>query len=93
MGSLVWKVLGTGAAVLAAGAATKLLSASWKVATGKEPPINPENPDTTMAEAIGWALVSGALIGTARMLATRKAAQYYRKSAGHLPKGIESAME
>lgn len=91
MGPLVWRVLGTGAAVLAATAATRLLTAGWRAATGKEPPVNPDNPDTTISEALGWALVSGALIGTARMLATRKAAQYYRKSTGHLPKGLESA--
>lgn len=93
MGALVWKLLGTGAAVLAASAATKALAVGWKTATGKKPPINPENPDTSLAEALGWAVVSGALIGTARMLATRKAAQYYLKSSGHLPKGLEAAAE
>jgi hypothetical protein len=25
------------------------------------------------------------MVGTARMLATRKAAEYYRRSTGHLP--------
>ena len=28
-------------------------------------------------------------MGLARMLATRKAADYYRKSTGHLPPGME----
>lgn len=89
MGTMVWRVLGTGAAVAAAAGARTLTSKVWKLVTGKEPPSNPESPDTTWMEAVGWALASGAVIGTARMLATRQAAQYYKKSAGHLPKGIE----
>ncbi len=87
---MVWKVLGTGAAIVAAAAARKGLGAGWKLATGKEPPSNPESPETTLWEAVGWALASGAVIGVARMFATRKAAQYYEKSAGHLPKGLEN---
>lgn len=89
MGPIVWRVLGTGAAVLAAAGARNALSAVWKLVTGKEPPSNPESPDTTVYEAIGWALASGAAIGAARMFATRTAARYYKKSAGHLPKGLE----
>ena len=66
-----------------------LNSEQWQTATGKPPPANPEHPDTTWAEAVGWALLSGAVIGTARMLATRKAAEYYRHSTGHLPPKLE----
>ena len=36
-------------------------------------------------EAIAWAAVSGRFVGIARMLASRKAADYYTKSTGHLP--------
>lgn len=86
---MVWKVIGTGAAVLAAAGARKGVSALWRLITGKEPPSNPEHPDTTWVEAIAWALASGAVIGTARMMATRQAARFYEKSAGHLPKGME----
>ena len=41
-------------------------------------------------KAIGWAVASGAVIGVARLLATRKAAAYYAKSAGHPPNGLQS---
>jgi hypothetical protein len=34
-------------------------------------------------------MVSGAAMGLARMLAARKAADYYRRSTGHLPPGVE----
>ena len=40
-------------------------------------------------EALGWAALSGAAMGLARMLATRKAAVVYQKSTGHLPVGLE----
>lgn len=90
MGPIVWKVIGTGAAVMAATVARNVLEKGWRAAFGKNPPVNPESPDTEWMEALLWAVVSGALIGTARMLATRQAAHYYQKSAGHLPKGLES---
>jgi hypothetical protein len=36
-------------------------------------------------------VASGALIGVARLLATRKAAAYYAKSAGHPPRKLQRA--
>lgn len=85
MGTTTWKLLGAGAAVLSGIAARKVITTGWKVTTGQEPPANPEDPDTAWVEALAWAVVSGAIIGVARMLAARKAAAYYRKSTGHLP--------
>ena len=89
MGALVWKVLGTSAAIGAAVMARKLVAGGWTSATGKAPPANPEDPEVSWPEAIGWAMTSGAVIGMARLLATRKAAAYYTKSAGHPPKGLQ----
>ncbi|MGZ4601084.1 MAG: DUF4235 domain-containing protein [Oryzihumus sp.] len=88
MGAVAWKVLGTGAAVGAGIVAKKLVTAAWKTATGKEPPANPEDPEVSWPEAVGWAVASGAVVGVARLLATRKAARYYTESAGHRPKGL-----
>ena len=65
--------------------AKKALNSSWRAATGKNPPANPADPDVGLAEAVMFAAVSGTLIGVARMLATRRAANYYAKSTGHLP--------
>ena len=42
-----------------------------------------------IAEAIAWATISGVAVGLARMFASRKAANYYRKSTGHLPPNLE----
>jgi hypothetical protein len=89
VGALVWKVLGMGAAVGATVLARKLVTSGWTAATGKEPPVNPEDPEVSWPEAVGWAVASGAIIGVARLVATRKAAAYYTKSAGHPPKGLQ----
>lgn len=88
-GSITWKVFGGLSAVFAGVAARKLLVTTVTKTTGKTPPANPEAPDTSWQEAVVWALLSGAAIGVARMLATRKAAGYYRRSTGHLPPGME----
>jgi hypothetical protein len=87
--SIGWKLLGTLSAVLAGLAARKALVTGWRATTGKNPPANPAAPGTEWKEAIPYALASGAAMGLARMLATRKAAGYYRKSTGHLPPGME----
>jgi Protein of unknown function (DUF4235) len=89
VGALVWKVLGTSGAIVAAVVARKLVTSGWTAATGKEPPANPEDPEVAWPEAVGWAVASGAVIAVARLLATRKAAAYYTRSAGHPPKSLQ----
>ena len=83
--SKVWSIFSLAAALGAAAIAKKGLNTSWKAATGKNPPANPADPDVDVWEAVLWAAVSGTFVGIARMLASRKAAQYYTKSTGHLP--------
>jgi hypothetical protein len=83
--SKVWSVMSLAAALGAAAIAKKGLNTSWRAATGKNPPANPADPDVDLWEAITWAAVSGTFVGIARMLASRKAADYYAKSTGHLP--------
>ena len=83
--SKLWTVFSLVSAFLAAAAARKALEGSWKVATGKQPPENPADPDVDIAEAVAWAIASGISIGLARMLAQRRAASYYARSTGKLP--------
>jgi len=87
--SIGWRLLGTLSAVLAGIAARKVMVKGWRATTGSNPPANPAAPGTQWREAIPFALASGAAMGLARMLATRKAASYYRRSTGHLPPGME----
>jgi hypothetical protein len=86
--SKVWSILSLVAALLGATVARKTLTSSWRAATGKNPPANPADPDVDLWEAVLWAVASGTAVQLARMLATRKAANYYAKSTGHLPPGL-----
>jgi len=88
-GGKLWSVLSLVSALGAAAVAKKALDTGWKAATGKRPPANPADPDVQMAEAVAWAIVSGTFIALARMLAQRRAATYYLKSAGHLPPQLQ----
>lgn len=88
-GSKVWKVYGLASAVAATILVRKALDVSWKVGTGHKPPTNPEHPDVDWVEAVTFALASGAAIGLARMLAARKAADYFRRSTGRLPSNLQ----
>ena len=89
--SKVWSIFSLVAAVGAAAIAKKGLNTSWRAATGKNPPANPADPDVDLWEAVAWAAVSGTFVGIARMLASRKAADYYTKSTGHLPPDLIKA--
>lgn len=84
-GSKVWSVFSLGAALGAAALAKKGLNTSWRLATGKNPPANPADPDVDLWEAVLWAAASGTFVALARMLATRRAANYYLRSTGQLP--------
>ena len=86
--SKVWTIFSIGSALVGATVAKKALNTTWKAATGKEPPANPADPDVAVAEAIAWAAVSGTFVALARMLAQRRAANYYARSTGHLPPGL-----
>lgn len=89
-GSKTWTAMSLVAALGSAAMAKKALNGGWKAATGKEPPANPADPDVDLWEAVMWAAVSGTAVAVVKMLATRKAANYFAKSAGHLPPGLEA---
>ncbi len=67
------KVLGGVAAFAAAFVARKLINVGWKRVTGKEPPSDPQDPLVGTAEALGFAIVMGVVMGVARVLAIRAA--------------------
>jgi len=85
----VWSVLSIAAALSAVLVARKTINASWRAATGKNPPENPADPDVDVMEAVLWATVSGTVVALARMLAQRRAASYYRRTTGKLPPQLE----
>lgn len=88
--SKTWTVFSLVSALAGATVAKKALNTTWKAASGKEPPANPADPDVELWEAVTWAAVSGTIVALARMLASRRAAGYYKRSTGHLPPQLRS---
>jgi len=90
-GDLGWRLLAGAAAFGAGFVARKAITIGWKQVTGKEPPTNPESPEVELAEAIGWAVVTGVGMEVARLLATRAAAKRWQGSTGELPAALRTA--
>jgi hypothetical protein len=88
MGALVWRVMGTGGAILAGIVANKVVQQVWRMA-GRDEVHDPRDPRTPAMDAIMFAAITGLAVGLARTIVTRKAARYYEKSAGHLPKAMQ----
>lgn len=88
MGSFVWRIMGTGGAILAGIVANKVVTQVWKKA-GRDAVVDPRDPRTPWKDALAFAALSGLAVGAARTLTTRKAARYYEKSSGHLPKAMQ----
>ena len=88
MGTFVWRVLGTGSAILAGVVASKVVQQVWRRA-GRDEILDPRDPRTPWRDAVVFAALTGLAVGAARVLVTRKAAEYYEKSTGHLPPPME----
>jgi Protein of unknown function (DUF4235) len=69
------KIVSGIAAMIAAFLARKVVTLAWTKATGKEPPAHPEDPDVKLSEALGWSMLTGVIVGAAKLLATRAAAR------------------
>lgn len=69
------KIFTAVAAMAAAFVARKVITLAWTKATGKEPPTHPEDPQVGLREALGWSMLTGVAVESARLLATRAAAR------------------
>jgi|SRR5450759_5647290 Protein of unknown function (DUF4235) len=72
------------AGAAAAYLARKAIMLAWNRIIGKEPPEHPEDPQVALPEALGWALVVGAGVNIARMLAVRTASRMTRSSPAEI---------
>jgi hypothetical protein len=61
--------------------ARKAITLVWTKVTGKEPPVNPEDPGVAFAEALIWSVLTGVTVATLRLLATRAVARRALTSA------------
>ena len=89
MGSIVWKALAASSAVVATLVATKVADQIWKT-TGQDD-IDPADPESQILQAVAYAELTGLIAAAIKTYTTRKAAEYYENSAGHLPKGLETS--
>ncbi|MFK5647487.1 DUF4235 domain-containing protein [Ornithinimicrobium sp. LYQ121] len=92
MGNLAAKLLTTVAAIGAAALARKMTDGTWKLVTGKDSPSNPEDPDIDIKEAIAFAVLSGVVMGLARMLANRQATKVMAKGQGKSSKQLADSI-
>ena len=53
----------------------KVLAAAWTRVTGKEPPTDPTDPGVTLAQSLGWAVLVGVSVETARFAVVRATAR------------------
>jgi hypothetical protein len=85
----LWKVYSKGSTVLAGVVALRLTETTWRLATKQKAPNDPEHPEVKAAEAITWALLSGVTAELTKILISRKTAQYWVRSTGNLPPGMD----
>ena len=79
------KITSAVAAMAAAFVARKVIALVWTKATGREPPTHPEDPQVGLREALGWSMLVGVTVESARLLATRAAARRTHSSADREP--------
>jgi hypothetical protein len=72
-GDLSGKAVNALAGAAAAYCARKVIIFAWTKTTGRQPPEKAEDPQVALGEAVLWALVLGAGVGAARVLALRLA--------------------
>ena len=87
-GDTSFKVVGTVSALAAQAVAKKVIISGWKLATGNPPPANPEDSEVSWGEAVAFAVASGAVVGVARLIVTRKVADYWKRSTGSTPANV-----
>ncbi len=85
----LWKVYSKGATVLSGVLTLRLAQTTWQLATRRKPPIAPEHPDTAVREAIAWAVLSGVTAELVKIAVSRRTAQYWVRSTGNLPPGMD----
>jgi hypothetical protein len=79
------RIVYAGTAFSAAFLARKVLIFAWTKATGHKPPTNPEDPQETLVEALGWSVLVGITVAVVRVLAIRAVARKTLNSADSEP--------
>ena len=86
---IVWRAVGMVSGLVAVALTRKVLTTVWKQVEGDDPPANPGQPGTNWAEAITWAVASGAALAVSSLLARRGAAEAWKVATGNYPEGSD----
>ena len=92
-GKIAWQIIGVGGAALAAMAARKTLGLVWEKTTHTPVPINTQDDEIGLGEALAWTIVSGVGMAVVQLVVQRAAATTVRNNWGEtaLPKKLQSA--
>ncbi|GAA1365743.1 MULTISPECIES: DUF4235 domain-containing protein [Brevibacterium] len=95
MGKIAWQILGVGGTALATLAARKALGIVWEKTTSKPVPINTEDDQVGLSEALAWTIISGVGIAVAQLVVQRYAASAVRNRFGEtaLPKKLQKGAD
>jgi hypothetical protein len=86
-----WKVVDRAFGAAAGVVAAKGTGWAYRKVRKTAPPTHPAHPDTSLAEALGWAILSAAALEVVRVSAERTAARGWQRATGSLPPGMEPA--
>lgn len=89
-GKRAWKLMSGSLSTAAGLLAARGLDATWRTATRRTPPNKPESPEVAAREALLWAALTGLAMGVTKVYVTRRAAEYWVRSFGELPPGMEN---
>ncbi|PFG67017.1 DUF4235 domain-containing protein [Enemella evansiae] len=81
MQSRLWKIYTAVIGTVSTIAAQKLVSKSWEIVTGEEPP-EPGDPDTPLHLAVTWSIASAVGIGVVQLLTNRSTLRRMRAALG-----------
>lgn len=76
---LKWQLLAGATAFATSLVLRPVLKGGWKRVTHTDPPNNPAARDVTWGQAIAWAVVTGVVVGVARVAARRGAATLWAR--------------
>ncbi len=85
MSDKLWNLGTTAAAVVGATFAKKVADMIWQKATSSEAPDDPEDPAVGWVSAVGYAVLSGAIVQLIRMVINRQSTNTYIKATGRHP--------
>ncbi|WP_435203140.1 DUF4235 domain-containing protein [Janibacter sp. GS2] len=90
MSEKIWSMATTAAAIGGGIMAKKVIEKAWAAVTDGTVPDNPEDPEVNWAEAIAFALVSGAVVQLARVMVNHQSTRAYTRRTGRLPESVAS---